>query len=218
MGPLLVSAAVMNETELRVVHALRLKSFADTPLVAETAGVSVDQAKTMLDGLAAAERVKYREGRMTGWMLMPAGRVHGEALLAAALDSTGKRSELDAIYRRFLEHNQPFLALCTDWQVRAVAGAQVPNDHTDAGYDAMIIARLATADASMQPICADLTAMFDRFASYGPRFGAALTKVQAGEIEWFTKPMIESYHTVWFELHEDLLASLGIDRAKEGHA
>jgi hypothetical protein len=42
--------------------------------------------------------------------------------------------------------------------------------------------------------------------------------VQSGEIEWFTKPMIESYHTIWFELHEDLLASLGLDRAKEVHA
>ncbi len=27
--------------------------------------------------------------------------------------------------------------------------------------------------------------------------------------------MIESYHTVWFELHENLLATLGIQRARE---
>jgi hypothetical protein len=27
--------------------------------------------------------------------------------------------------------------------------------------------------------------------------------------------MIESYHTVWFELHENLLATLGIQRSKE---
>lgn len=207
-----------NQDELRVVHALRLKSFADTDIVAEAAGVDPSTAKTVLDGLAEAERVKYREGRMTGWMLMPAGRAHGEALLAAQLDGAGKRADLDAIYRRFLEHNQPFLSLCTDWQVRMIDGEQVPNDHADADYDTMIIGRLADADANMQPICADLGALFDRFASYGPNFADALAKVQAGEIEWFTKPMIESYHTVWFELHEDLLASLGIDRAKEGHA
>jgi len=212
------SMSVDNENELRVVHALRLKSFADTPVVAEAAGVSEAQAKTTLDGLAAAERVKYREGRMTGWMLLPAGRAHGEALLAAQLDEAGKRAELDAIYRRFLEHNQPFLSLCTDWQVRMIDGEQVSNDHGDADYDEMIIGRLAEADANMQPICADLASLFDRFASYSPNFADALAKVQAGEIEWFTKPMIESYHTVWFELHEDLLASLGIDRAKEGHA
>jgi len=209
---------VENENELRVVHALRLKSFADTDVVAEAAGLALDEAKAVLDGLAAAERVRYREGRMTGWMLMPDGRAHGEALLAAQLDGAGKRAELDAVYRRFLEHNQPFLSLCTDWQVRMIDGEQVSNDHTDADYDTMIIDRLADADANIQPICADLAALFDRFGHYSPNFAEALAKVQAGEIEWFTKPMIESYHTVWFELHEDLLASLGIDRAKEGHA
>ena len=34
-------------------------------------------------------------------------------------------------------------------------------------------------------------------------------------VEWFTRPMIDSYHTVWFELHENLLATLGIERARE---
>jgi hypothetical protein len=28
--------------------------------------------------------------------------------------------------------------------------------------------------------------------------------------------VIDSYHTVWFELHEDLLSTLGIERASEG--
>ncbi len=36
-----------------------------------------------------------------------------------------------------------------------------------------------------------------------------------GERDWFTKPTIDSYHSVWFELHEDLLATLGLERAKE---
>lgn len=204
--------------ELRVVHALRLKSFADTPVVAEAAGVPEDRAKAVLESLAEAEHVRYREGRMTGWMLLPSGRDHGEKLLAAQLDAAGKRAELEALYRRFLEHNQPFLGLCTDWQVRDVDGEQVPNDHGDAAYDAEIIGRLAAADAEMQPICSELAAIFPRFAHYGPKFAEALTRVQSGDIDWFTKPMIESYHTIWFELHEDLLASLGIDRASEGHA
>ena len=30
--------------------------------------------------------------------------------------------------------------------------------------------------------------------------------------------MIDSYHTVWFELHEDLLATLGIERDRGGRA
>jgi hypothetical protein len=39
--------------------------------------------------------------------------------------------------------------------------------------------------------------------------------VLAGAREWFTRPVIDSYHTVWFELHEDLLSTLGLARASE---
>lgn len=204
--------------ELRIIHALRLKGFADTDAVAEAAEVDVDDAKTVLDQLGEAEQAKFRDGRMSGWMLMPAGRQRGEGLLAAELDSAAKRLELDAIYRRFLELNQPFLGLCTDWQTRVVDGEQIVNDHSDSDYDMRIIDRLSRTDEQIQPICADLAAIFNRFSHYGPRFSTALTKVFSGELEWFTKPVIESYHTVWFELHEDLLASLGIERSKEGHA
>jgi hypothetical protein len=54
-----------------------------------------------------------------------------------------------------------------------------------------------------------------RFDGYGDRFAEALARVRAGEVEWFTRPLIDSYHTVWFELHENLLATLGIERVRE---
>ena len=68
----------------------------------------------------------------------------------------------------------------------------------------------------MQPICAELAATLERFGSYGPRLAEARARVEGGDVDWFTKPMIDSYHTVWFELHEDLLATLGIERSTEG--
>ena len=67
----------------------------------------------------------------------------------------------------------------------------------------------------VQPIVAELAAVLARFASYGPRFATALERVEAGELDWFTKPTIDSFHTVWFELHENLLATLGIERGTE---
>ena len=36
-----------------------------------------------------------------------------------------------------------------------------------------------------------------------------------GEPAWVTRPRVDSCHTVWMELHEDLLATLGIDRGGE---
>ena len=35
-------------------------------------------------------------------------------------------------------------------------------------------------------------------------------------IHLFTGVMCGSYHDVWMELHEDLILTLGVDRAKEG--
>ena len=64
-------------------------------------------------------------------------------------------------------------------------------------------------------MCEDLSKLLARFATYGPRLRSALQRVENGDVDWFTKPMIDSYHTVWFELHEDLLATLGIERSKE---
>ena len=78
-----------------------------------------------------------------------------------------------------------------------------------------IVARLQKVDEGVQPICAALTGVRGRFRTYGPRLAAARARVEAGEMEWLTKPLIDSYHTVWFELHEDLLCTLGIDRSKE---
>ena len=68
----------------------------------------------------------------------------------------------------------------------------------------------------MQPVCTTAGQLLARFGSYPDRFSTALAKVQDGETDWFTKPVIDSYHTVWFELHENFLASLGIERTSEG--
>jgi len=173
--------------------------------------------KTELETLANDELIRHKQGAVSGWMLLPAGRALGEALLAAELNESGKRAELESAYARFLEQNQPFLALCTDWQTRKVDGELVRNDHADPDHDASVLERLTAVEASMRPLWADLGQLLERFDSYATRFATAHKRLADGDLDWFTSPMVDSYHTVWFELHEDLLASLGIERAKEVH-
>jgi hypothetical protein len=90
------------------------------------------------------------------------------------------------------------------------------NDHGDAAYDRGVIEKLADLHAEVEPICNDLGEALHRFQGYGGRLRHALDRVRAGDTDWFTKPMIPSYHTVWFEMHEDLLSTLGIERGSEG--
>ena len=198
-----------------MLHALRLKGFADNEVVAAHAGLSPKAAGTHLDKLASGGLATRREGRITGWSLTPAGRKHHAELVATEVDAAGCRDVLHQAYRDFLALNGDMLTVCTDWQMRTVDGEPTVNDHSDPVYDKDVITRLRGVDDRVQPVCARLAAALDRYAPYGDRLRAAIEKVEAGETEWFTKPVIDSYHTVWFELHEDLLCTLGIERSKE---
>ena len=51
-----------------------------------------------------------------------------------------------------------------------------------------------------------------RLAVYKQRLDDADDRVLAGEHDWVRGARIDSYHTVWFELHEDLLRMLGRER------
>ncbi len=209
----------ISESDLLVLQTLRVKGFVDTEAVAETVGLSQEDTLNMLNQFAEEGRVSYREGRMVGWMITSEGRSYGEQLLANEVDSLGIRLEIETSYKEFSRLNNDFKELCTDWQLKPSLDAsevgQVLNDHSDPDYDKGVIDRLVELDKQAQPVCASLAEQLERFSSYGSRFTHALEMVLKGDTDWIAKPMIESYHTVWFELHENFFSTLGIDRASE---
>jgi hypothetical protein len=202
---------------LDLLHGLRLRGFVETATLAEVLGRDEHLVGTELENLAAEGLVKRHEARLSGWMLTNAGRAEGEHLLHEQLEHAGSRGAVSSAYAAFLQMNGEFLQLCTDWQVRVVDGDSVVNDHVDEVYDQHILDRFAEIIQRVGPICVALQSALERFSSYSPRLQMALTRAQRGDTEWLTKPMIDSVHTVWFELHEDLLATLNIERTKEGH-
>lgn len=205
-----------SEPPLLVLHGLRLKGFADSAALARLFGLGEAATDGLLAELADKDLVRHREGRLSGWSLTPAGREEHRRLVAEELEVSGAREVVDDAYHVFLRINPELLSTCTAWQLKAAAGRQVPNDHSDADYDAGVLRRLRAVDDRVQPLCVRLGGVLDRLAVHGPRLASALTRVEAGQGEWLTKPMIDSYHSVWFELHEDLLVTLGLERAREG--
>jgi hypothetical protein len=113
-----------------------------------------------------------------------------------------------AAYRDFRPVNTDFKALVTDWQVKGDA----PNAHDDARYDAAVLARLGEVHARVVPIIAAAAAQLPRLGGYAAKLVAALDKVKAGDTDWLSRPLIDSYHTVWFELHEELIGAVGLTR------
>jgi DNA-binding MarR family transcriptional regulator len=205
-----------SQPRLRVLHALRLKGFADAATVAGSAGLDLPAAAAHLESLSAEGLVAFRAGRRPGWVLTGAGRDEHRRLAAAELAEAGCRSTVHDAYGCFLGLNAELLAACTAWQLREVERRQVPNDHSDPAYDGAVLARLQRIDEAIRPSCVELANCMERFSGYGPRLQEARSRVDAGEPEWFTRPDIDSYHSVWFELHEDLLSTLGLERVSEG--
>lgn len=204
-----------SDARFLCLHVLRLKGFAEAAAVAAITGIDEGEVERHLRSLADEGLVLHREGRISGWSLTSEGRAAHAAATAAELDASGEREAVESAYRRFLDVNQELLATCTAWQLRDVGGTQVVNDHTDPAYDQEVIDRLVAIHDRVRPVTADLRSCMARFEAYGRRLREALERVVAGEHEWFTKPVIDSYHTVWFEMHEDLLATLGIERTSE---
>jgi hypothetical protein len=52
-----------------------------------------------------------------------------------------------------------------------------------------------------------------RFARYGRRLSAALSRLQGGDAAGFARPMADSYHDIWMELHNDVVLSLQRERS-----
>ena len=204
-----------SDPDFLVLLGLRLGGFAETDELSHRLGIALDDVLKYIDVFDGDGLVRHRPGAMGGWTLTAAGRAEGEKRAAAELDASGARAVVEDAYRTFREQNRGLLQLCTDWQLRGGSGQNVPNDHRDEAYDAEVIARLVEIDGVVQPICLQLAGALERFGGYGDRFAQALERVRDGEKDWFTKPTIDSYHTVWFELHENLLATLGIERGKE---
>ena len=202
-----------SDPRFRSFHALRIKGFAKSDVVAEIAALPVAEVEGHLADLQKQELALFREARAL-WQLTPAGKEAHKAELAKDVTDEA-RDAITEHYDRFLELNVAFKSLCGDWQLIDGDGSK-PNDHSDAAYDKKIIDRLLAFDADARPVVAALGGAHERMAPYAPRLGGSLERLLAGETKMFTGVMCNSYHDVWMELHEDLILSLGIDRAAEG--
>jgi hypothetical protein len=198
--------------EVTVLQTVRLKGgMADLAVVATVAGRSEDDAHRALDDLLRAGYVDERRGR---YRATPEGRAALDRALA------DERARLDggavaAGYDRFTELNRDLKVLATDWQLR---GGQ-PNDHGDAGYDARVLDGFDELHEQALPLVRHLAAaVVPRLARYPDRLTDALAQVRAGDHRFLLSPLVDSYHQVWFELHEELLGAAGLDRAREAAA
>jgi hypothetical protein len=197
--------------DLLVLHTLRCIGFASLDRVVAAAGLPEPEVESELIDLAVAGLVTRVAGEFGGWGLTEAGRVADAERIADELETAGTRAVVAAAYDGFLALNPQLLDLCGAWQIRSVDGVTSANDHADPAYDARVLDRLTDLDRRAEVACAALFAAMLRFRRYRVRLGDALARARSGALEHVTDSTA-SYHAVWFQLHEDLLATLDIPR------
>jgi|DEB0MinimDraft_10_1074344.scaffolds.fasta_scaffold02159_5 surfeit locus 1 family protein len=193
---------VDDRDPLRLLLAVRLRSRGTRDAVLETA--------TQL-GSGPAIGALLDDSQQQGWVSVRGEQprysltVAGDAALTEALSrdlDPDERDKIAQIYAAFESPNRAFLAHCARWGPET-SDAQ---GQRRAELDALL--------AELRPLLGDLTTWRPRFGSYQQRFDAALGEA-ATDPAWIESPRLDSIHTVWFELHEHLLATLGRQRATE---
>jgi hypothetical protein len=200
-------------SQLLVLHAVRLLGVGDEQAIANRFQQDPAVVKELLLDDQAYGWVTWSEfAGLGGWSLTTAGRAENERLLA--VDLSADALAVQAVHRDFLPLNARLQAACTRWQLRPAGTDPLAfNDHTDPAWDAAVLDELTQLSQTLNPLSARLAQVRDRFAGYDVRFAEALAHARAGDHAWVDGTSVDSCHRVWFELHEDLIASLGLSRA-----
>lgn len=184
----------MIEPPILLLLAVRLRSRAPAAAIHETyltLGGHDEEFESLLAAAEAQDHVRVR-GDEARRSLTGAAQAELAAHLAADTERVG-RADLGTAYEAFLPLNRAFLASLS----RDAAASEL----------AALIVRLG-------PILAAIEARLDRFSGYADRFATAIERAARDPV-WIASPRLDSIHTIWFELHEHLLATLGRDRTQE---
>ena len=194
-----------------VAITVKLKGRATAQGVSEAVGYD---ASAVLDELATEGVV---EPVKAFFKITPLGVDTVLASLAAVRGEIGD-AELTSAYEAFCAINDRFKATVTDWQLRPVDGTQAINDHSDAVYDAGVLDRLGDVHTDIVGLLGRLPDSSPRYSRYRDRLDTSLQRLRGGELQFMASPAVDSYHSIWLELHEELILLCGLTRAGEAEA
>lgn len=199
-----------------VLHGVRVLGFPTAERVAGRYDLDLSLTTEMLLDYEAQGWTRHLSfGDFAGWSLTEAGKTENETRLAAELDRADARDVVDGLHSEFLPLNERLGVACTDWQLRPLpSDSMAINDHTDLKWDTRVLHELTELGAAFGDLCELISRHLTRFSGYADRYSAALTLAQSGDTRWIDGPDRDSCHLVWIQFHEDLLATLGIQRGQ----
>jgi len=194
-----------------MVRLLAIKGFVTPDAAAAALQTTEEDASGILDQITADGLVQMM-GSM--FSLSEDGKAVARELLAEDREMWGA-DRAEAGLGSFLGLDGRMKVIVTAWQMREVDGAPVLNDHTDPDYDAAVLADLAALHVDADVWLANLSGELPRLGAYKARLSRAAVLIAGGDHNYIASPRLDSYHNVWFELHEDLIVLAGRTREDE---
>jgi pyruvate,orthophosphate dikinase len=194
-----------------VLSTLAIKGYVTRHGLAEALFTAPDDVDSLLDGLVADGLV---ENTADAFRLTANGKNVAGQILAQDRDRWGTDRAATAL-DSFLALDQRMKETVSAWQMRDVEGSQTLNDHRDPAYDAEVLARLAALHGDALAWLSPIVASVARYEIYLGRLDRAARLVSDGDPRYVASPRVDSYHSIWFELHEDLILLSGRTRAEE---
>jgi pyruvate,orthophosphate dikinase len=196
------------------IRRLGTKGFATTAALAEALLAEPDAVQPLLDqlvvdGMAASVAGAYR---------LAAPGAERAATLAAGDRAAWGVDAASAALDGFLALDQRMKAIVTAWQLRPGEAEPIVNDHSEAAYDADVLDQLEALQAEADAWLAPLESASPRLRGYRERLARAAERAAAGDGRYVASPRVDSFHSAWFELHEDLIQLAGRTRAEETEA
>lgn len=189
-----MSVSVLDEALWQQLHDVRLRGMvqADDTDFARLVEAGYVVRRGPAVAITAAGRAAH-----ASWACLPEGSEEEAATRRA--------------YEAFLEFDKQVKQLTTEWQL--ASGNARPDGYSV--EDWKLIDRLTAVNDRVSPVLVHLGKTIPRFAGYRPRLRNALNRLEDGERQWLSGLTCDSYHTVWWQLHEDILVALGIARSED---
>ena len=212
-------AGTTDVSRNELIHVMLIKGFVTPADLAPILFSTPESVSAHLDELVAAGLAELVGGSALAGMfqLSADGKAVGSEGIVADREKWGAENAVKAL-DDLLPFDLRMKAIMTDWQMREVDGQQVLNDHTDEAHDAAVLADFASLHTDSVTWLGSLTAGPARIAAYVARLDRAAAKVADGDTSYLASPRIDSFHNVWFELHEDLIQLAGRTREEEAAA
>jgi DNA-binding MarR family transcriptional regulator len=184
--------------EFEVLQTIRCRGVAAAERIAASTGLAVGSVEAVLTAAEESGFVKLRQGKVSGVSLTPTGRAR-LVLLTRDSVTSDQLAAIAVAYDAFLGPNRELKSLVTAWQASQDAAAA--------------LAALQAVHADVTRVIMQAAAAQPRFRRYQPRLRRALESFRSGDVAALARPLSESYHDVWMELHEDLLTTMGRTRS-----